>query len=83
MDSSSRPFEVQLEYKLHLKSDLEAQRAGGEGLECDWEAVFVLHFFFLHHHLLLLRCTPLSESVLDGRACRNEHRALVGTAERS
>ena len=45
--------------------------------------VFVLHFFFLHHHLLLLRCTPLSESVLDGRACRNEHRALVGTAERS
>ena len=42
MESSSSPFEVQLESKLHMKSNLEAQRAVQEGLESNLEAVLVV-----------------------------------------
>ena len=54
MDSSSSPFGIQLESKLHVKSNLKAHREVQEGLECDCEAE--------HVHLKLREFGPIRKS---------------------
>ena len=65
MESSSSPFEVQLESKLHMKSDLEAQRAVQEGLESNLEAVLVVLSFLDFRHFRRLCPTHCIDRYID------------------